>query len=133
MADEAKLARHYDNLQELDYNRTKAGLGSATHSTHAPEGAAVAQHYNQLHDRHRTLSSGSQILHLRNLNNWIKSVLIGGNMKRGHSVLDLACGKGGDMLKFKAGGCAAYVGIDIAGQSVRDAVGRYNGSNNRPA
>jgi len=132
---EEQLSRHYDRLQERDYNRSKAGLGSGGGpgaSTLAPDGAAVAQHYNSLQDRHRTLTGGSDILHLRNLNNWIKSVLIGRYLKRGHSVLDLACGKGGDMLKFKAGGCAAYVGIDIAGQSVRDAVYRYNGANGRP-
>ena len=89
------LSKHYDELAERDYNRSKAGLGSAAEeveqSRPAPrggprgghseggggDGRAVALHYNSLADRHRTLSSGSDILHLRNLNNWIKSVLIG--------------------------------------------------------
>ena len=35
------------------------------------------------------------------------------------------------MLKFKAGGCALYVGIDIAIASVRDALNRYNGYDGR--
>ena len=43
----------------------------------------------------------------------MKSVFIGKHIRRNGAVLDLACGKG-DMLKFKAGGCALYVGIDIA-------------------
>ena len=144
MIDDA-LSKHYDELAERDYNRSKAGLGSAAEveqSRPAPmgghseggggDGRAVALHYNSLADRHRTLSSGSDILHLRNLNNWIKSVLIGQHMKRGHGVLDLACGKGGDLNKFKIGGVEHYVGIDIAGQSVRDAVHRFNGSDRHP-
>ena len=125
---EAQLAQHYDDLTERDYNRSKAGLGSSGGGGGGGgDGRAVAQHYNSLQDRHRTLSSGSEILHLRNLNNWIKSVLIGKHMAKGHGVLDLACGKGGDLNKFKIGGVALYVGIDIAGQSVRDAVKRYGG------
>jgi|TARA_B110001469_G_C9605967_1_gene301278 mRNA (guanine-N7-)-methyltransferase len=149
--DEATISQHYDELAERDYNRSKAGLGSAAEveqSQPAPsgghpasgghseggggDGRAVALHYNSLADRHRTLSSGSDILHLRNLNNWIKSVLIGKHMKRGHGVLDLACGKGGDLNKFKIGGVEHYVGIDIAGQSVRDAVHRFSGSDRHP-
>ena len=151
MIDEATISQHYDELAERDYNRSKAGLGSAAEaeqSRPAPsgghpesgghseggggDGRAVAMHYNSLADRHRTLSSGSDILHLRNLNNWIKSVLIGQHMKRGHGVLDLACGKGGDLNKFKIGGVEHYVGIDIAGQSVRDAVHRFSGSDRHP-
>ena len=144
MIDDA-LSKHYDELAERDYNRSKAGLGSAAEveqSRPAPmgghseggggDGRAVALHYNSLADRHRTLSSGSDILHLRNLNNWIKSVLIKEHMQRGHGVLDLACGKGGDLNKFKIGGVEHYVGIDIAGQSVRDAVHRFNGSDRHP-
>ena len=49
------------------------------------------------------------------------------------SPSSLACGKGGDLLKFKAGRCGRYFGIDIAVQSVRDAVSRYNGANGRAA
>lgn len=139
-SEEAAAATH-DKLVAADYNRTKAGLGSGNSSSNEPEAAAagvVASHYNSLPDRHRTLEGGSEILRVRNMNNWIKSVLIakhlprGRNAKEGHAVLDLACGKGGDMLKFKAGNCAVYVGVDIAEKSVRDAVERYNGAHNRP-
>ena len=136
---EEQLASRHEALTAADYNRTKAGLGSVNDApdTESAKAAGVAAHYNSISDRHRTLSDGSDILHLRNLNNWIKSVLISkhlpkGRGKMGHAVLDLACGKGGDMLKFKVGGCAMYVGIDIAAQSVRDAVERYNGANGRP-
>ena len=106
-------------------------MGASSTSGGGGEARSVASHYNSLADRHRTLDSGSDILYVRNLHNWIKAVLIGRHIKRGCSVLDLACGKGGDMLKFRAGGCASYVGIDVAAQSVRDAVSRYNGSHGR--
>ena len=92
----------------------------------------VASHYNNFRDRHRTLTSGSDILNLKNLNNWVKSVLIGKHIRSNGAVLDLACGKGGDMLKFQAGKCTLYVGIDIAIASVRDALNRYNGYDGRP-
>ena len=129
---EDALAKHYDHLQERDYNRSKAGLGSTSAaSTLAPDGAAVAQHYNSLHDRHRTLSSGSDILHLRNLNNWVKSVLIGRHLKKGFVVLDLACGKGGDLGKFIRAAPGRYVGVDIAKTSLEDAVERLNSDSRR--
>ena len=139
MADEAALVAHHEALSARDYNRTKAGLGSSAPSEGADASAVVgvAAHYNAFADRHRSLTSGSDILHLRNLNNWVKSVLIKkhlpvGNRRRGAAVLDLACGKGGDMLKFKAGNVALYVGLDIAVQSVRDAVHRYAGGGRHP-
>ena len=135
MDDEA-LSAHHTALVDADYNRTKRGLGSA------PEGsgdkkAEVAAHYDRIKDRHRTLEQGSEILHLRNLNNWIKSALFQkhlfkGDKRYGAAVLDLACGKGGDMLKFRASNIATYVGVDIAANSVRDAVLRYNGQHGRP-
>ena len=126
------MATQHEDLASHD-NRTKGSLACGTHpEPQVPrEAASVAAHYNAIGDRHRTLVTGSNILQTRNLNNWIKSVLIGKYMSPKHSVLDLACGKGGDLLKFKAGKCGSYVGIDIAVQSVRDAVSRYNGSNGR--
>jgi mRNA (guanine-N7-)-methyltransferase len=118
--------------------KRKGGLGfEAPAAEDNPAAAAgdnpadVAAHYNKLQDRHRSLTAGSDILHLRNLNNWVKSVLLAKYIGTGYHVLDLACGKGGDMLKFKAGGCGHYVGIDIALESVRDAVRRYNGASGR--
>ncbi|KAJ1617754.1 guanine-N(7)-methyltransferase domain-containing protein [Pavlovales sp. CCMP2436] len=86
----------------------------------------VAQHYNKRANTMRTTTSGATMLGLRNLNNWIKSVLLGQHLSSGCSVLDFACGKGGDMLKYNKAGIGHYVGIDIAKGSVADAVGRYN-------
>ena len=45
-----------------------------------------------MHDRHRTLTGGSDILHVRNLHNFIKSVAIAKYLPPRAAVLDLACG-----------------------------------------
>lgn len=131
---EEQAERH----EKLSSRKRKAGLGfdapsGETPPSHAPDRPLdVAQHYNNLVDRRRSLTSGSDILHVRNLHNWVKAVLLGKFTPRGACVLDLACGKGGDMLKFKAAGAAHYVGVDIAHESVRDAVARFNGVPPRP-
>ena len=52
-------------------------------------------------------SSQSPIFNMRNFNNWVKSILIRSHLSQlssGATVLDLCCGKGGDMLKWKEGG-----------------------------
>ena len=46
----------------------------------------------------------SPIFYMRNFNNWVKSILIRSYLPDGATVLDLCCGKGGDMLKWKEGG-----------------------------
>ena len=81
---EVEAARQHDALVAADFGRTKAGLGScATYEGEAVAASAVASHYNSLPDRHRTLESGSEILRVRNFNNWIKSVLIAKHLPRG--------------------------------------------------
>lgn len=62
---------------------------------------------------HRELSP---IIGLKKFNNWIKSVLIGKFAFRGHNrpganVLDLGCGKGGDLNKWKQARIRLYVGM----------------------
>jgi mRNA (guanine-N7-)-methyltransferase len=82
---------------------------------------------------------------LRKFNNWIKSVLIGKFAHRppggpGANVLDLGCGKGGDLGKWKQARIRRMVGIgklpifcskvradrsDIADMSIEQARDRY--------
>ena len=56
----------------------------------------------------------SPIIHLKKLSSWIKSVLIQLYARRGDAVLDLARGKGGDLIKWDKAKIGYYVGIDIA-------------------
>jgi mRNA (guanine-N7-)-methyltransferase len=58
----------------------------------------------------------SPIIGLKKFNNWIKSVLIGKFTYRprngpGAKVLDMGCGKGGDLNKWKQAKIQLYVGL----------------------
>nr|XP_046273181.1 mRNA cap guanine-N7 methyltransferase isoform X2 [Scatophagus argus]XP_046273182.1 mRNA cap guanine-N7 methyltransferase isoform X2 [Scatophagus argus] len=92
----------------------------------------VASHYNSLQEVGLAARSRSRIFFMRNFNNWLKSVLIGEILEQVRragsqrlSVLDLGCGKGGDLLKWRRGGISHLVCADIAGVSVDQCQSRY--------
>jgi hypothetical protein len=64
-----------------------------------------------------TARNDSPIIGLKRFNNWVKSVLIAKHGRRENAdapkvrVLDLGCGKGGDLPKWSKAGTAEYVGI----------------------
>jgi hypothetical protein len=70
----------------------------------------VAQHYNRRPDLGVSKRKESRIFKLRSFNNWVKSLLIGCTVKKGDTVLDLGCGKGGDLMKFSRANASRYVG-----------------------
>ncbi|OQO11268.1 hypothetical protein B0A48_05524 [Cryoendolithus antarcticus] len=94
---------------------------------------AVATFYNSVPERGREWrSTESQIKGLRSLNNWIKSTLIQKfsrpDIPVEHlAVLDMACGKGGDLGKWEKAPQVPglYVGCDIADVSIEQARSRY--------
>ncbi|XP_060915843.1 mRNA cap guanine-N7 methyltransferase [Labrus mixtus] len=95
-------------------------------------GLKVASHYNSLQEVGLAARSRSRIFFMRNFNNWLKSVLIGEILERVRgagpqkiSVLDLGCGKGGDLLKWRRGGINHLVCADLAGVSVEQCQSRY--------
>ncbi|XP_066479879.1 mRNA cap guanine-N7 methyltransferase isoform X2 [Tiliqua scincoides] len=98
---------------------------------------AVAAHYNKLEEVGLEQRSTSRIFYLRNFNNWIKSVLIGEFLdkvrqrKQNITVLDLGCGKGGDLLKWRKGRISRLVCTDIADISVQQCRQRYVDMRNR--
>ncbi|XP_018917060.1 mRNA cap guanine-N(7) methyltransferase [Bemisia tabaci] len=98
-------------------------------------GNAVASHYNSIEDVGGRERQKSRIVHLRNFNNWIKGMLIDHYLKKVSEkkkhreplkVLDLACGKGGDLLKWNQLQVTHVVGVDIAEGSIEDCKNRYN-------
>ncbi|XP_031444867.1 mRNA cap guanine-N7 methyltransferase [Phasianus colchicus] len=97
----------------------------------AGHGQAVAAHYNELQEVGLEKRSQSRIFYLRNFNNWTKSVLIGEFIDRVRqkksdiTVLDLGCGKGGDLLKWRKGRIKKLVCTDIADISVQQCKQRY--------
>ncbi|GJN39521.1 hypothetical protein PR202_gb28645 [Eleusine coracana subsp. coracana] len=74
----------------------------------------VADHYSARSNQTLEERENSPIIHLKKLNNWIKSVLIQLYAHPGDCVLDLACGKGGDLIKWDKARVGYYVGVDIA-------------------
>ena len=50
---------------------------------------------------------------MRAFNNWIKTNMISTYCQNKSSVLDIGCGRGGDLIKFIHAGVSEYVGIDI--------------------
>jgi len=70
--------------------------------------------------------SASRLFYLRTFNNWIKSALFELYSHDKMSVLDLCCGKGGDINKWRIAKIGHYVGVDIAKHNISHAIERFN-------
>ncbi|KAJ2410568.1 mRNA cap guanine-N7 methyltransferase [Coemansia sp. RSA 2531] len=90
----------------------------------------VAEHYNTRRELGVEGRLHTKITGLRLFNNWVKTVLIGMHTFRGCKVLDLGCGKGGDLRKWSYANIGEYVGMDIAQVSVTQAQKRYTEMHN---
>jgi mRNA (guanine-N7-)-methyltransferase len=75
-------------------------------------GKVVASHYNTLEEKGLHERTKSRIFYMRNFNNWMKSMLISEYLGKVREkcalgdalrVLDIGCGKGGDLLKWQKG------------------------------
>ncbi|CAI2302256.1 unnamed protein product [Caenorhabditis sp. 36 PRJEB53466] len=95
--------------------------------------AEVADHYNRVKQAGIQDRKDSRIFFMRNMNNWIKSQLIDDAKRRLEEsnvgrlrVLDLACGKGGDLRKWAIAGAKTVVMADVADVSIEQAKERYS-------
>lgn len=94
----------------------------------------VRSHYNQktYHSRSVGSRAKSPIYKLRNFNNTIKYILLGNFVKKNPdstkptTILDLCCGKGGDLNKVAFVGANQLIGIDISDASITEAFKRYS-------
>ena len=121
---EAALQRQHQREEEARRAATTRGVQDV-----------VRQHYNAVPQRGRDWrKTDSRIKGLRSFNNWVKSVIIhkfspseggGGAPLR---ILDLGCGKGGDLGKWQQAPqpVELYVGIDPAEISIDQARERYS-------
>lgn len=91
----------------------------------------VRSHYNERPDVGVEKRKQSPIFKLRSFNNFIKSVLIQTHGAYRAVVLDIGCGKGGDLLKWAKNRCTGWIGIDIADVSVEQAKSRYEQMNRK--
>lgn len=94
----------------------------------------VASHYNTLEETGLAARSQSRIVFMRNFNNWIKGVLIKEFIDRIREssklgdplrVLDMCCGKGGDLNKWEKSHITHLICTDIADVSVEQCEARY--------
>lgn len=123
-------------LEEREREQTeRAKAEAAARGVHD----VVKEHYNAVPERGREWrKTDSKIKGLRSMNNWVKSCLIQkfspteGVLERGERppsllVLDIGCGKGGDLQKWASTPqhVALYVGCDPADVSIRQARDRY--------
>ncbi|KAJ6455783.1 mRNA capping enzyme-domain-containing protein [Mycena sanguinolenta] len=102
----------------------------------------VVDHYNTRPEVGVAQRETSPIIGLKSFNNWVKSVLISrfghpalaaskvsrstgrGAVSRG-KVLDMGCGKGGDLTKWAKARAAEVLAVDIAAVSVDQARSRW--------
>lgn len=92
----------------------------------------VRSHYNARPNFSREERGKSPIIYLKSFNNLIKSILINRNVRSRDTVLDIGCGKGGDLFKYKNRWITGLIGIDIADESVRQARQRYSEIRRKP-
>lgn len=93
----------------------------------------VAAHYNHLEEKGLKERFNSPIFYLRNFNNWVKSVLIQEytdklrekDYGRPLRVLDICCGKGGDISKWQKARVDHAIFADIAEVSIDQCKTRY--------
>ena len=107
---------------------------------HADAGAAAADAFYSGLTRSLDTRADSRIFHMRAFNGWVKATQIQEcnprtktNISKGLRVLDLACGKGGDLGKWAhhKRGMQNYVGVDVARGSLKDAAIRVRKMRNR--
>ncbi|XP_065577805.1 mRNA cap guanine-N7 methyltransferase-like [Artemia franciscana] len=96
--------------------------------------SAVANFYNNLEEKGIESRTESRILYMRNFNNWVKSVLIGEarrhlDMDEKIVVMDLGCGKGGDLPKWDKSSVGKIVLSDIAEKSLEQCKNRFESRN----
>jgi SAM-dependent methyltransferase len=110
---------------------SKSNENDMTTLFHADAGAAAADRFYSGLTRTLDTRAESRLYHMRAFNGWVKATQIQEldpktTFKKGSSplrVLDLACGKGGDLGKWilHPRGVQNYVGIDVARGSLVDA------------
>lgn len=122
--------KNTENTKRVKFDQFKHTFDkSITNDSKLKYTSKVALHYNNIPTITREKRKDSTIINLRNINNFIKSMIIQLYVRKNTSVLDLGCGKGGDILKYKKMRIKYFCGIDIAEQSVKECETRIKSVN----
>ncbi|CAI2361194.1 unnamed protein product [Moneuplotes crassus] len=124
---EALLPDRVNYIRKRDWKSAKKYQMEATVQMHS-------DFYENQREEFHALRQTSNVLFLRKFNNWVKSVLINQTCYtkgRYLSVLDICCGKGGDLQKWIKNRVFHYVGVDLSDNSVRNASERFKKMKNR--
>ena len=81
----------------------------------------VEIHYDLKKEYTQHQRTESDTFHIKSYNNWVKALVFNQYTKRNDSILDLCCGKGGDLYKWKNLNVKKVVGFDISGKSIEQA------------
>ncbi|KFA65684.1 hypothetical protein S40285_04823 [Stachybotrys chlorohalonatus IBT 40285] len=148
----SEAQREVIRQRQLERERESAALAAAEAERERERGLhdVVRQHYNNVPERGRDWRTrDSKIKGLRVFNNWVKSCIIQryspdedhtpGSREQGRSsgkdllVLDIGCGKGGDLNKWQQAPqpIQLYVGLDPADVSIEQARDRYRNMGSR--
>ena len=95
-------------------------------STWRPPGTKIQVHYNRMAQETPQQRQMDDMLPVRNFHNWLKNSLIQTYCREGFRILDLCCGKGGDIFKYKHCKVAEYHGVDFAEAAIQTARMRAN-------
>ncbi|KAI0133558.1 mRNA capping enzyme [Xylariales sp. AK1849] len=143
-----------EDIRRRHEEREKEAAAAIEHAARGAINDVVRQHYNSVPERGRDWrKTSSNIKGLRSFNNWVKSTIIQkfspdedhtpGAHQQGRDmagvggtellVLDIGCGKGGDLGKWQQAPQAVqlYVGMDPAEVSIDQAKDRYRQMGNR--
>ena len=131
---------HRLNLEKLEQQERARQAGISTVPERVEE--VVRSHYNDKKELGKQWRQNSKIKGLRSFNNWVKSTLIQKFSPREDFdprrpsmdpndhlvVLDMGCGKGGDLLKWNSAPqeVGFYLGVDTADVSIAHARNRYD-------
>lgn len=125
MSEQDRLRKVKEDRERIERNEKRENGEDGGSQNRNNASSIVRQHYNERPDQGVQRRQASPIIKLRSFNNWIKYVLISKFSRRGYTVLDIGCGKGGDLLKWDRAGCKGFIGIDIAEVSIAQARQRY--------
>lgn len=86
----------------------------------------IRQHYDNTTKRSlETKRENSKNISLRNFHNWIKSVLITKCLRYKDIVVDLCCGRGGDVLKYNIKKPQKVFFLDCSSEAIEECKRRY--------